>query len=86
VLRGGEAGVASSIKPHDATEGLGDGAAQRCKSPVPAKPGVPVWLHQSVSFARLPMFLEQPSYLDQAALDFPELKLITGHGGWPWTA
>jgi uncharacterized protein len=51
-----------------------------------AELGVPVWLHQSVSFATLPMFLEHPSYLDQVALDFPELKLIAGHGGWPWTA
>ncbi|MFW6113737.1 MAG: amidohydrolase family protein [Actinomycetota bacterium] len=47
---------------------------------------VPVWLHQSVSFASLPMFIEHPSHLDQVALDFPELKLIAGHGGWPWTA
>ncbi|MGQ9475433.1 MAG: amidohydrolase family protein [Actinomycetota bacterium] len=48
--------------------------------------GVPVWLHQSVSFATLPMFVEHPSHLDQVALDFPELKIIAGHGGWPWTA
>lgn len=47
---------------------------------------IPVWLHQSVSFARVPMFLEHPSHLDQVALDFPELTLIAGHGGWPWTA
>lgn len=47
---------------------------------------VPVWLHTSVSFARTPMYLDHPSHLDQVALDFPELKIIAGHGGWPWTA
>ena len=30
------------------------------------------------------MEVEQPLYLDIVAQDFPELKLIAGHGGWPW--
>lgn len=47
---------------------------------------VPVWLHQSISFASLPMHVAHPSHLDQVALDFPQLKMIAGHGGWPWTA
>ena len=48
--------------------------------------GVPVWIHTSVSYARLPMHLAHPSHLDHVCLDFPELKVIAGHGGWPWTA
>ncbi len=46
---------------------------------------LPVWLHHSVSFATLPMYTAHPSHLDQVALDFPQLKIIAGHGGWPWT-
>jgi predicted TIM-barrel fold metal-dependent hydrolase len=26
-----------------------------------------------------------PIYIDQVALDFPELRIICGHIGWPWT-
>jgi hypothetical protein len=24
-------------------------------------------------------------YIDQVALDFPELRILCGHIGWPWT-
>ncbi|MBI1814606.1 MAG: amidohydrolase [Deltaproteobacteria bacterium] len=27
----------------------------------------------------------RPTYIDQVALDFPELRIICGHIGWPWT-
>jgi hypothetical protein len=27
----------------------------------------------------------RPIYIDQVALDFPELRIICGHIGWPWT-
>jgi len=30
------------------------------------------------------MEVERPLYLDIVAQDFPELKMIAGHGGWPW--
>ncbi|MCK4780836.1 MAG: amidohydrolase family protein, partial [Candidatus Lokiarchaeota archaeon] len=30
------------------------------------------------------MEVERPIYLDVVAQDFPELKIIAGHGGWPW--
>ncbi|MDI6873336.1 MAG: amidohydrolase family protein [Actinomycetota bacterium] len=48
--------------------------------------GVPVWIHTSISYASLPMYVAHPSHLDQVCLDFPELKVVAGHGGWPWTA
>ena len=28
----------------------------------------------------------QPIYLDEVAADFPELKIISAHPTWPWTA
>lgn len=27
-----------------------------------------------------------PEHIDRVARDFPELKIISGHGNWPWTA
>lgn len=33
-----------------------------------------------------PMETGRPIYVDRAAMDFPELRLICGHIGWPWTA
>ena len=29
--------------------------------------------------------LGRPIYLDRVALDFPELKIVAGHIGYPWT-
>jgi Predicted metal-dependent hydrolase of the TIM-barrel fold len=28
----------------------------------------------------------QPIHLDEVAADFPELKIISAHPTWPWTA
>ena len=33
----------------------------------------------------MPSEVGRPIYLDQIALDFPELKIIGGHIGYPWT-
>ena len=27
----------------------------------------------------------RPTYLDRVAVDFPELRVVAGHIGWPWT-
>jgi uncharacterized protein len=27
-----------------------------------------------------------PEHIDRVARDFPEMKIISGHGNWPWTA
>jgi hypothetical protein len=27
----------------------------------------------------------RPTYIDEVALDFPELRIVCGHIGWPWT-
>lgn len=46
---------------------------------------IPVWVHTSINFVpHLKMDFGRPIYLDEVASDFPELKIIAGHGGWPW--
>jgi hypothetical protein len=46
---------------------------------------IPVWIHTSINYVpQLPMDFGRPIYLDEVAGHFPELKIIAGHGGWPW--
>ncbi|MBU2547724.1 MAG: amidohydrolase family protein [Proteobacteria bacterium] len=45
---------------------------------------IPIWFHLSVNYSTQTMEVERPIYLDVVAQDFPELKMIAGHGGWPW--
>jgi predicted TIM-barrel fold metal-dependent hydrolase len=45
---------------------------------------IPIWFHLSINYSTYSMEVERPIYLDQVAQDFPELKMIAGHGGWPW--
>ena len=46
---------------------------------------IPVWIHTSLNFVpQLTMDYGRPIYLDEVAGHFPELKIIAGHGGWPW--
>jgi len=45
---------------------------------------IPIWFHLSISYSSKTMEVERPIYLDIVAQDFPELKMIAGHGGWPW--
>lgn len=50
-----------------------------------AELGVPVWIHTSVNWApQCPMELGHPLALDRLCGEIPELKVIAGHGGWPW--
>jgi predicted TIM-barrel fold metal-dependent hydrolase len=47
--------------------------------------GVPVSIHASANWTtRRPSDLGHPRHFDQVACDFPELKLILSHGGYPW--
>ena len=47
--------------------------------------GLIVCLHTGINYSRLhPMRHERPDMLDQVACDFPDLKLIACHAGWPW--
>jgi predicted TIM-barrel fold metal-dependent hydrolase len=45
---------------------------------------IPVWFHLSINYSTHTMEVERPIYLDIVAQDFPELRMIAGHGGWPW--
>jgi len=49
-----------------------------------AELNMPVWFHLSVNYSTNTMEVERPIYLDIVAQDFPDLKMIAGHGGWPW--
>jgi len=47
---------------------------------------IPIWFHLSINYSTNTMEVERPIYLDIVAQDFPDLKMIAGHGGWPWVA
>ncbi|MFI6798205.1 amidohydrolase family protein [Streptosporangium canum] len=47
--------------------------------------GLIVAVHTGVTYSRMhPLRHERPELLDQVACDFPHLKLIACHAGWPW--
>ncbi len=47
--------------------------------------GVPVWIHASANWTtERRMDYGRPIYLDDVCIRFPGLKVIAGHGGWPW--
>lgn len=46
---------------------------------------VPLVVHTSTNLlAGVRNDCGHPSHLDQVATDFPELKIVAHHGGWPW--
>lgn len=46
---------------------------------------IPVRIYSSMNYATdRPYDLGHPRHLDQVAIDFPELTVIGGLGGWPW--
>lgn len=46
---------------------------------------MPVILHASMNLSlEVTMEYSHPKYIDQVATDFPELKIVATHGGWPW--
>ena len=47
--------------------------------------GVPVSMQVGHSAEHMPNEFGRPIHLDNIALDFPELKLVGAHTGWPWT-
>ena len=48
---------------------------------------IPVVLHVGINFYQeTTMYYSHPKYLDQVATDFPQLKIVATHGGWPWVA
>ena len=63
-------------------------ANDRCYYPIYAKCeelGIPLWVHCTMNWdSSQPMDNGRPIYLDKVATHFPNLKIIAGHGGWPW--
>lgn len=52
-----------------------------------ARLGLPVWIHTVNTWSeKHPSDFCHPSHADRVACQFPELKIILGHGGWPWVA
>jgi predicted TIM-barrel fold metal-dependent hydrolase len=46
---------------------------------------IPVLLHTSFNLTRdISLDYGRPIHLDDVARDFPELKIVAVHGGWPW--
>ncbi|MGH3393566.1 MAG: amidohydrolase family protein, partial [Streptosporangiaceae bacterium] len=49
--------------------------------------GIPVRIYTAMTYANdRPYELGHPRHLDQVAMDFPELTIIAGLGGWPWVS
>lgn len=46
--------------------------------------GIPVVIQVGHSAERMPSALGRPILLDDIALDFPDLRLVGAHTGWPW--
>ncbi|MBV9543591.1 MAG: amidohydrolase [Chloroflexi bacterium] len=47
--------------------------------------GLIVAVHTGITYSRMhPIRHERPELLDQVACDFPDLRLIACHAGWPW--
>lgn len=47
--------------------------------------GLAVCLHTGITYSRLhPLRHERAEMLDQVACDFPDLRLVACHAGWPW--
>jgi predicted TIM-barrel fold metal-dependent hydrolase len=46
---------------------------------------IPVTIHTAINFSHTrSMDFGRPLYLDFIACDFPDLKIVANHGGWPW--
>jgi hypothetical protein len=46
---------------------------------------IPVLIYTSMNYRTdRPMDIGRPLYLDQVAMDFPDMKIVAECGGWPW--
>lgn len=45
---------------------------------------IPVWTQVGHTAGLMPSEPGRPIHLDRVALDFPELRIVGGHIGWPW--
>jgi hypothetical protein len=46
---------------------------------------IPVFIYTTMTYRTdFPMDIGHPVNIDEVAMDFPEMKIIAGLGGWPW--
>ena len=46
---------------------------------------IPVAIHTGINYSPIhSMDFDRPIYLDEVLCDFPRLKMIACHSGWPW--
>lgn len=49
--------------------------------------GLVAAIHTGINYSRMhPIRHERPELLDQVACDFPGLRIIASHAGWPWAS
>ena len=47
--------------------------------------GIPVTIHTGINYSNdRTIDFGRPIYVDEVACDFPGLKIVMNHGGWPW--
>ncbi len=47
--------------------------------------GIPVTIHTGINYSSdRTIAYGRPIYVDEVACDFPGLKIVLNHGGWPW--
>ena len=50
-----------------------------------AELNIPVWIHCSMNWVtERPLELEHPRHIDEVAGRYPTVRIVCGHGGWPW--
>lgn len=46
---------------------------------------IPVFIYTTMTYRTdLPMDIGRPIFVDEVAMDFPEMRIVAGLGGWPW--
>ncbi len=46
---------------------------------------IPVFIYTTMTYRTdVPMDIGRPIYVDDVAMDFPEMRIVAGLGGWPW--
>ncbi|UCE56893.1 MAG: amidohydrolase [Desulfobacterales bacterium] len=46
---------------------------------------IPVFIYTAMNYRTdFPMDIGRPLFLDQVAIDFPQLRIVASCGGWPW--
>lgn len=46
---------------------------------------IPIWIHSSINYYDdVSVSIDHPKNLEKPLMDFKNLKIIAGHGGWPW--